>query len=505
MRRIGMIILALLLICGIAAAEGAKAPDYIMEGYDGDDTGRTWDSNLFFTRMRDRTRVRFVYRQASGYSEWKTRVEAMIKGENLPDVLFKAELTPSETRKLYEAGVLIDLRKYITEENTPALYQLLEEHPEWKEAISMPDGAIVALPTFNRLQSNDFMWINTQWLNRLGLKKPTTADELTEVLRAFKAQDSNRNGSADEIPLTFIGMWELRFLGHAFGIIDNDYYISVNEDGRVESALTSDRNRAFLTWLHTLWAENLLDHDGFSQTDGMRQITDENKAIPFGMMMGDTPLSAVTASASVNYDILEPLTYNGRKVYRDLTGDVIRGTFGITRECADPAEIMAWVDYLFTEEGALLAQYGIEGDEFSYNSEGQWGWNSDNENVANKVIPEHTIGTGSAIPGIALEDFQLKYSDEAARRILEMMAAVKPYSVLPYPYVVLSDEDAAELAKIQADLMGYAEQAMACFVTGDMEMNDSNWQTFCDTVKEKGMDKAITIWQRVYDDLKSED
>ena len=505
MRKIGMILLALLLICGIAAAESTKAPDYIMEGYDGDDTGRTWDSNLFFTRMRDRTGVRFMYRQASGYSEWKTRVAAMIKGENLPDVLFKAELTPTETRKLYEAGVLIDLRPYITEENTPALYALLEEHPEWKEAISMPDGAIAALPTFNRLQSNDFMWINTQWLSRLGLKKPTTAEELTEVLRAFKTRDPNRNASEDEVPLTFIGMWELRFLGHAYGMIDNDYYISVNGDGKVTSGLASEQNRALLTWLHTLWAENLLDHNGFSQTDGMRQITDDSKTIPYGMIMGDTPLGTVPTSVSVNYDILEPLTFDGKQVYRDLTGDVIRGTFAITRECANPAEIMAWVDYLFTEEGALLAQYGKEGEEFSIDSQGKWSWIDSNENVANKLIPERTIGTGSAIPGIALEDFQLKYTDEAARRIVEMMLAVKPYSLLPYPYVVLSDEDAAELAKIQAELMGYAEQAMACFVTGDLEMNDSNWQTFCDTVKEKGLDRAVAIWQRVYDDLKSED
>ena len=300
MRKIGMILLALMLICGIAAAEGTKAPDYIMEGYDGDDTARTWDSNLFFTRMRDRTGIRFVYRQASGYSEWKTRVEAMIKGENLPDVLFKAELTPAETRKLYEAGVLIDLRPYITEENAPALFALLEEHPDWKEAISMPDGAIAALPTFNRAQSNDFMWINTQWLTRAGMQKPTTAEELTEVLRAFKTQDPNRNGSADEVPLTVIGMWELRFLGHAFGIIDNDYYVSVNEDGKVTSSLASEQNREFLTWLHTLWAENLLDHNGFGQTDGMRQITDENKTIPYGIIMGDTPLGTVPTSASVN-------------------------------------------------------------------------------------------------------------------------------------------------------------------------------------------------------------
>ena len=77
-----------------------------------------------------------------------------------------------------------------------------------------------------------------------------------------------------------------------------------------------------------------------------------------------------------------------------------------------------------------------------------------------------------------------------------MMSSVKGYSRMPFPYVLLSDEDAAEIARIQADLMGYAERAMACFVTGDTEMNDENWQIFCDTVHEKGLDDAIAIWQK---------
>src|SRR5690606_38145159 len=42
--------------------------------------------------------------------------------------------------------------------------------------------------------------INMTWLNNLGLKAPTTADELIEVLTAFKTQDPNRNGKNDEIP-----------------------------------------------------------------------------------------------------------------------------------------------------------------------------------------------------------------------------------------------------------------------------------------------------------------
>ncbi len=511
MRKIGAIILALLLIWGAAAAEGTAAPNYVMEGYDGDNTGRTWETNLFFSRMREEyPDIRFMYRQAADSEEWKKRTGEIIEGKNLPDVLFKAALTPSETRKMYEAGVLINLKPLITEERTPALFALLQEHPEWEKAITLPGGAIAALPMFNTLQSNDFMWINKDWLAALKLKTPTTADELTEVLRAFKKGDPNRNGSADEIPLTFISMWELRFLGHAFGIIDNDYYISVEEDGTVTSALASDRNRAFLTWLHTLWTEGLLDHDGFSRTDAMRlQSMKEVKTTPFGLIMCDTPLSALPAGTSGQptyfldqYEIMKPLSCGGEQVYRDLTGDVIRGTFAITRDCADPARIMEWVDFLYSEKGALLAQYGAEGAEYTVDGQGMWKWTAESNTVRDTYLPQRTIGTGTQIPGIALEDFQLRGSDASARRIVQMMADFKPYSVNRHPYIALSDADASELARIQAGVMPYAELAMACFVTGDQEMNDANWNTFCETVHEKGLDDAVAIWQRIYDEAK---
>lgn len=500
MRRIGAIVLAVLLIIpGLAAAEAPKAPDYILEGYDGDSTGRVWETNLFFERMEEQTGISFQFREYSSYSNWKSRKEEIAKGNDLPDILFKAELTPAETQKMYQAGVLIDLTPYL-EEYAPDFWALLQEHPEWKEAITFRDqksgkDVIAALPAFNSLQNNDYMWINTKWLELLGLETPTTAEELTEVLRAFKNRDPNTNGKNDEVPLTFIGMWELRFLGHAYGIIDNDYYVSVR-NGQVVSALDTEENRAFLTWLHTLWEEGLLDHKGFSISDSMRTITDTNKAIPYGMMMAVTPLSVIPSASAPMYSILEPMTYDGKQVYRDLTGDVIRGTFAITSACKEPEKMVSWVNVLYTEEGSRTAQYGREGEEIRINSDGSWEWVDDLSTVAQVILSTHTIGTGASAPGIALEDFQLHYGDSTTRRNIEMMESAKAFSMMPYPYVYMTETDAAEIARIQKDLMDYAELTMACFVTGDLELNDENWKTFCDTVHAKGLDDSIAIWQK---------
>ena len=59
MRKLLAMILALVLTAGCALAEGPKAPDYILEGFDGENSGVIWETNLFFTRMQEKTGISF--------------------------------------------------------------------------------------------------------------------------------------------------------------------------------------------------------------------------------------------------------------------------------------------------------------------------------------------------------------------------------------------------------------------------------------------------------------
>ena len=493
-RMLAALLILMMVLVSAAQAEAPKAPDYILEGFAGESSTTDWETNLFFSRMQEKTGISFQFREYNSESGWSQRKTEIARGEDLPDVLFSPELKQSEIRDMYDSGVLIDLRPYL-ETYAPDLWAQFEAHPEWLKDVVLPGGQIAALPEFNTMQNNDVMWINTRWLKRVGLEMPGNAEELKQVLVAFRDGDPNNNGQKDEIPLAFLGMWELRFLAHAFGIIDNDYYISARS-GKAESALTTDENRAFLSWLHDLWTEKLLDPNGFRTVDTLRQITDEKKAVPYGVILSATPLTVLPASAMDQYETLLPLEYQGERIYRDLTGGVIRGTFAITSACREPEKLISWVNYLYTEEGSKLAQYGKEGEEYSWNDSGMWEWNEDLTTVAQEILPQHTIAGGSIPPGLALEDFQLHYAEESTRRTIEMLARVKEYAVLPFPLVTLSREDEAEIARIQKDLMGYAEQAMAAFVTGDVELNDDQWAVFCNTVREKGLNSAVGIWQK---------
>jgi len=45
------------------------------------------------------------------------------------------------------------------------------------------------------------MWLYKPWVDKLGLEWPETTEDFYNVLKAFKEQDPNGNGKADEVPL----------------------------------------------------------------------------------------------------------------------------------------------------------------------------------------------------------------------------------------------------------------------------------------------------------------
>ncbi len=493
-------VLAAMIIPG-AYAEDASKGSFVIAGYDHEDTGRVWTENLFFQRMEEKTGVRLELNQYMTEASWQAAKDAMLAGSaELPDALFKADLTTQETQALVAAGKIIDLKPYL-EQHAPNLWALLQQNPEWMEAVTLPGGEIAALPAIDELQFNNAIWINKTWLDKAKLPMPTTAEELANVLRVFRDKDMNGNGKQnDEVPLTFSSLWDLRYLAHAFGINANDYYVTMDESGKVSEILTSDANRAFLTWLHELWSEGLLDQTGFSGVRDLSVSIDEGATIVYGVLLAPTPVQLVPAASLKDYVLLEPLVYEGKQVYRDLTGDVIRGTFAITSACKDPATLLAWVDYLYTEEGFILSEAGMAGEEFSWNDDGTWLWESTSDMLMNSVLPRATIRSGISMPGRASMEFQQKIDDSATIHVVEALLRLKSFDSLPYPMVYLTEAQQSRVDELIWNIGRYAEYRMVWFVTGDMELSDASWQAFCDQVKALGVDEMVSIWQKAADE-----
>ena len=494
--------LACLLLLAYVPAYSQQASDaeksFVMAGFDGDNVQHDWNTNLFFQRMQEKTGISFEFRQFTDFDAWAAEKTRLFAGDELPDVLFKAELSSQEVVSYYESGKLIDLAPLLSE-NAPNLTALLDQNPEWRKAITLSDGAIPALPAINSIRDQNAMWINKTWLDDLKLQIPTDTASLRTVLTAFKTQDPNHNGKADEIPFAFLGPWDLKFLAHAFGLTANDYNVYADASGKVNFMPSDEKYREFISWLSGLYADKLLDQNGFITADTMRSVTDEKALATYGILMGPTPGSFLPASQRTQYVLLQPLSYNGTQVYRDFTGPVTRGTFAITSACKDPAALLKWVDFLYSEEGGQLAFVGLENTEYAINADnGTWRLLGGSEE-ASSISQSATISGGGTLPGITPISFLKKFENPASVQIFSSVEELGNIAKMPFPYYILTEEQDAYIGPMQTQIGRFVDESLARFVIGEVPLTDESWQDYLTKLNDLGLPAFVDFWQQVYD------
>src|SRR5258705_576336 len=159
--------------------------------------------------MSDKFKIQFRFQTTTfdaGAAKEKRQV-ALASGD-YPDLFFLIPwvdgFTKAEVLKLGTQGVAVPLENLI-KDNDPNIQEALDPNKTLKEMATAPDGHIYALPQWAdcyHCTYPDKLWINSTWLKKLNLQPPKTTEELRTVLRAFKTQDPNGNGKADEIPMT---------------------------------------------------------------------------------------------------------------------------------------------------------------------------------------------------------------------------------------------------------------------------------------------------------------
>ncbi|NEG70287.1 type 2 periplasmic-binding domain-containing protein [Bifidobacterium choloepi] len=170
-------------------------------------------------------------------------------------------------------SLFLDLKPELA--NMPNVSKMFEAEPYAQVISTTTDGKILGTPrvsTNGTARTSNHMFINKQWLDKLGLAVPTTWDELRTVLNAFKTQDPNGNGKADEIPLDFnapgtggFGLFQPNVLLASEGItVPNGALGMYVKDGKVMNYLTDERYKDLVSYLHDLWSDGVISAEAFT-------------------------------------------------------------------------------------------------------------------------------------------------------------------------------------------------------------------------------------------------
>jgi putative aldouronate transport system substrate-binding protein len=428
----------------------------------------------------------------------------LLASGDLPDAFYNSGLTDSDIATYGANGALIPLEGLI-EKYAPNLTKVFEKRPQLKAAVTTADGHIYALPSAEELELGavpNFWSINTAWLDKLGLSMPTTIEEYHRVLKAFKNQDPNGNGKADEIPLSFIGNWWCADVGDLFaalsGMPDNVDHRIVRDDKVLFTAIQPEYRDA-IAQLHQWYQEGLIDPEAFTQTDKQYLAKGKARAQILGSYVWWETEEVVGPQGAKNYALMPPLEGPaGRLFGRSNNTDYSRNAFAITRANQHPEATMRWVDRLYDPVMSAQVSWGAIGEGLQKGADGIL-----------EAIPEKAGETAGERrqkiapdgPRVILkEDFATVVRPEprAAQRAKDLNEVYLPYTEKQsYPLVFFTLEEFNRTGQIATEVKALVDQKRASWIVrGGVE---KEWDSYVAALKKAGIDEYVQIYQTAYD------
>jgi putative aldouronate transport system substrate-binding protein len=427
-------------------------------------------------------------------SSLKEKRNLLLASGDYPDIFLAAGLKTTELNKYGSEGVLIPLEDLIRE-YAPNLTAVLDEKDGW-QYITAPDGHVYSTPNiyFSYGAMNSY-WINKKWMDNLGLKEPTSYDELYEVLKAFKEQDANGNGDPnDEIAYTANTSYTTELL-LAYADFGYDYETKTAlVDGELTYIPTTDSFKEYIAFITKLYQEGIMDKNAFTQTIDQQRSLGQTADI-YGSFVDDGAFVTVGRDNGNDYIILTPFQEG---TYPNDPG-INPGCFAITDACEIPEIMVAWIDQFYSQEGGILAYMGVEDKTYEVYDDGTWGWIVGTE--YGEDISEVRAGNTFYIGPPALQpDYWYNMTADADPCEVYLNGErkkIRDVGAVPLPMLNYTEEQNKEISAMKPIIDDYISQYTAQVVTGELDLN-SSWDSYVSTMNAMGAERLEELYKEVY-------
>lgn len=429
----------------------------------------------------------------------------MLASGDLPDVLFNSGLSDAEIVQNGSNGTLLPLEDLIAE-YAPTLTGILDARPDIRAAITASDGHIYTLPSVEELglvQYPNFLYINTAWLSALGLPMPTTIEEYHAALEAFKTQDPNGNGAADEIPLSFRTD---SFCANPNDLIaalggqpeNNDHRIV--RDDEVQFTANTDGYKDGVNALGDWYADGLIDPESFSQDDVAYLSKGKSGTPILGSFFWWEAKEMVGEDRVGDYALLGILEgVDGQKLASVANNqEIARGAMAITSANEYPAATVRWADRLFEPAMSAQSNWGPIGVTL--------------EEDANGILVQIPAGAGESegerrqrvAPGgpkiTTADDFVSVVAPEPRAKERQDLVAefYAPFQANEaYPPVMLSNEELDQVSLANTDINTLVKEKFASWIVNGTI--DGEWDAYVSQLQTLGVDDVVATYQQAYD------
>lgn len=481
------------------------------------------NNRTIFKRLEEATNVHVEWRSIQS-DQWGDTISLeMSNASTLPDFVFQAGFSDTDLLRYARQGAIIPLEDYI-DKYMPNLQKVFEEVPEYKELCTDTDGHIWALPWIEQLGSDktaiqtvsSMSFINTDWLDFLGLEMPTTVEEFENVLIAFRdnaaalQEEFNIEGSI--IPMSFImndgsqdPMILINGFGEGYGDTDRGRHIAVTDDLKVICSATQEGFKDGLAWMHELYAENLIDPEAFTQ-DWSTYVA-KGKSGRYGVCFSWDVANIASLDGWAPLPVLTADTRNLTPENDSYTSGFDRGRCVVTAAADNPALVCSWLDQMYAPLQSVQNNWGTydEGDEFDIFV---MGTNDDGE----PMLQHAPLGDASPVevreaesvngPLAVLDSYYGKYvtlPDDAAYRLewIEEFYTPDMNRKYVYPKVFMNSEDSTTISNLTADISKCINNAKSDWVMNGF--TDADWEQFQSDLQAYGLEEYLSIFQKYLD------
>ena len=514
-----------------ASSSGETADDaddkspITFEYFNADGKNGNWD-NPVAKAITEATGVTLdVSYPVASQGDAKEDVALMIANDEYPDMIY----AKGSATDLYQAGALIDMTDLIEKygPNIKKMYGAEMEKLKW----SQDDPGIYQLSYsgVNQKTLTTGGSCQIQWaaLKENDYKYPKTLDEYEKMIKSYLAAHPKTEDGLDMIGITMSASdwhWMIT-LGNPAGLIadaspDNGQWI-IDDEYNVHYKHVTDEEKEYFKWLCRMYNEGILDPNFATQTDD-----DYIAKVASGRVVAITDAewhysqceATLVADGKVDQTYVGlPVTLREDQVEKALLyqGTTVGWGIGITKSCEDPVRAIKFLDYLCSDEGQILYHWGIEGENYFLDDDGQ-PYRTDEEVAKAQSDPDYAKNTGidnyTGFPiygtGSYSED-GFPYTPTTKESVIanyntaekegceamgfemltDMFAQPEEFDLLPYS-ALWAYQQPQELAEKQTILDEIAWPGLVKCVTGTEDEFDGNWETMVNDLTNNGLADA---------------
>ena len=459
-----------------------------------------WNDNEFYQEMERRTGVHLDFETVSS-ADYQTNFNLMIASGKLADLIYVGASYYAEgVDAAIDDGYFLDLTDKV-EEYMPNYNAIRTSDIQYELLSTTDSGRLGAVYELRQSKQGPWLglWIRQDWLDDLGLDTPVTFDDYHEVLTAFKEE----KGATAPLILNWSGSdGEFGTMSGGLNVLNS---WQLDETGKVNFGPYMDAWKEYVTIMHQWYEEGLIDPD-FMATDertaDMAKVVTGASGLFAALYTMPSVYEASSEDPNMNLAPVNPPVKNeGDEIHIRLRDSYTSGNTAISADCENWEVALRYLDYLYTEEGALLANYGVEGDTFEFDENGDPVYTDKIVNNENGWTMTQTMAS-YLCPSAGIANWsdwtrELAGVPEKDQACYDVWSEADDTWRLPSS-VTLTQDESTERAALYADISTIVKEQTAQFISGALDI-ESNWDAYIASLESSGIERAIEITQAAYD------